>query len=204
MTILMHRRLLLASGLALAAGPAFADDDDGLVRVSMKTTMGVIVLDLNRGKAPVTAGNFLHYVDTRHLDGSSFYRATRTKGAETTGLIEGGLKNDPAKIFKSIGHESTTKTGLKHKDGTISMARRAPGTANADFFICIGDQPSLDADYPGGDGLGFAAFGQVTDGMDAVRAILAAPTSPTAGVGVMRGQMLSPVVEIISVRRVGK
>ena len=204
MTQPLHRRALLATGFALAATPAFAEDDDGLVRVSMKTSRGLITLDLNRGKAPVTANNFLRYVDAHRFDGSSFYRATRTKGAETTGLIEGGLKNDPAKIFKSIAHESTAKTGLKHKDGTISMARRAPGTANADFFICIGDQPSLDADYPGGDGLGFAAFGQVTDGMDAVRAILAAPTSLTAGVGVMRGQMLSPVVGIISVRRAPK
>ena len=204
MTRPIRRRALLASGLALASSPAFAEDDDGLVRVAMKTAKGVIMLDLNRGKAPVTANNFLRYVDGRRLDGSSFYRATRTKGAETTGLIEGGLKNDPARIFKSIGHESTARTGLKHKDGTISMARRAPGTANADFFICIGDQPSLDADYPGGDGLGFAAFGLVSDGMDTVRAILAAPTSPTAGVGVMRGQMLSPVVEIINARRVGK
>ena len=204
MTRPIRRRALVASGLALASSPAFAEDDDGLVRVAMKTAKGVIMLDLNRGKAPVTANNFLRYVDGRRLDGSSFYRATRTKGAETTGLIEGGLKNDPARIFKSIGHESTARTGLKHKDGTISMARRAPGTANADFFICIGDQPSLDADYPGGDGLGFAAFGQVSDGMDTVRAILAAPTSPTAGVGVMRGQMLSPVVEIINARRVGK
>ena len=204
MTGLIHRRALLASGLALAASPALAGDDDGLVRVAMKTTKGVITLDLNRGKAPITANNFLRYVDARRLDVSTFYRATRTKGAETTGLIEGGLKNDPARIFKAIPHESTAKTGLKHKDGTISMARHAPGTANADFFICIADQPSLDADYPGGDGLGFAAFGQVVDGMDVVRAILAAPTSPTAGVGVMRGQMLSPVVEIISVRRTPK
>ena len=204
MTQFLDRRALIASGLALVAAPAFAGDDDGLVRVTMKTAKGVIVLDLDRGRAPITAANFLHYVDARRLDGCAFYRATRTPTAETTGLIEGGLKNDPAKVFKPIAHESTAKTGLKHRDGTISMARRAPGTANADFFIYLGDQPSLDADYPGGDGLGFAAFGQVADGMDVVHAILASPTSPTAGVGVMRGQMLSPVVEILSVRRAPK
>ncbi len=204
MTQSLHRRALLATGLALAAAPAFAADDDGLIRVSMKTAKGLIVIDLDRGHAPITANNFLRYVDAHRFDGASFYRASRTKTAETTGLIEGGLKNDPAKMFRPIAHESTAKTGLKHKDGTISMARRAPGTAAGDFFICLGDQPSLDADYPGGDGLGFAAFGQVSDGMDVVRAILAAPTSPTAGVGVMRGQMLSPVVGIISVRRTPK
>jgi peptidyl-prolyl cis-trans isomerase A (cyclophilin A) len=199
MTQSMLRRTLLAGGLALAASPALAEDD-GLVRVTMKTSKGLIVLDLNRGKAPITAGNFLHYVDTRHLDDASFYRAARTVGAPETGLIEGGLKNDPAKIFKSIAHESTAKTGLKHLNGTISMARHAPGTANADFFICIGDVPSLDADYTKGDP-GFAAFGQVVEGMDVVKAILAGQTSPTAGIGAMRGQMLSPVVPIISVRR---
>lgn len=204
MTQPLDRRALIASGLALAAAPAFAADDDGLVRVSMKTAKGVIVLDLDRGHAPITVNNFLRYVDARRLDGTSFYRACRTPTAETTGLIEGGAKNDPARLFKPIPHESTAKTGLKHRDGTISMARLAPGTASADFFICLGDQPSLDADYPGGDGLGFAAFGQVTDGMDVVRAILASPTSPTAGVGVMRGQMLRPVVEIISLRRAPK
>ena len=204
MTQFIDRRALVASGLALAAGPALADasPDSGLVRVALKTTKGEITLDLNVGKAPITARNFLHYVDLRRFDGISFYRASRIKGAEQTGIIQAGL-HDPTKLLKPITHESTTKTGISHKDGTISMARRAPGTAAADFFICVGDQPAFDADPNApGDNLGFAAFGQVVDGMDLAHTILALPTSPTAGAGAMRGQMLSPPVPILTARRV--
>jgi len=171
--------------------------------VALKTSKGVITLDLNVGKAPITAGNFLHYVDTRRFDGASFYRALRIKEAPQYGLVQGGLHNEPAKLFKPIAHESTAKTGLSHKDGTISMARLAPGTATAEFFICVGDQTFFDADpNAAGDKNGFAAFGQVVDGMDVVHEILALPTSPTAGVGAMRGQMLSPPLPIITARRV--
>jgi peptidyl-prolyl cis-trans isomerase A (cyclophilin A) len=106
-------------------------------------------------------------------------------------------------VFKPIAHESTAKTGLTHKDGTVSMARRGPGTATADFFIVVGDQPGFDADPTGqGDKDGFAAFGQVVDGMDVVHAIFEQKVSATAGVGAMKGEMLSPPVPILTVRRV--
>ena len=83
------------------------------------------------------------------------------------------------------------------------MARRAPGTANADFFICVGEHPGFDADPASeGDKDGFAAFGQVVEGMDVVHAIYTAPVSPTAGVGAMRGEMLRPSVTILTARRI--
>jgi len=202
MTRCIDRRALLSAGLALAAQPVMAQTGDGLVRVALKTTKGAIALDLDVGKAPITAGNFLRYVDQRRFDGTSFYRASRIKGAPEMGIVQGGQR-DPAKLLKPIAHESTTKTGLSHNDGTISMARRAPGTATADFFICVGDQPFFDANPSApGDNLGFAAFGQVAEGMDLVRAILAMPTSPTAGAGAMHGEMLSPPLPILSARRV--
>jgi peptidyl-prolyl cis-trans isomerase A (cyclophilin A) len=92
---------------------------------------------------------------------------------------------------------------LSHKDGTISMARNAPGTASGDFFITIGDIPSMDADpSQPGDNLGFAAFGHVVEGMEIVRRILEAPTSPTEGEGAMKGQILAPPVRILTARRV--
>jgi peptidyl-prolyl cis-trans isomerase A (cyclophilin A) len=201
MTDALARRTLLTGALALAAGPALAQTDTGLVRIALKTSKGVITLDLNVGKAPITAGNFLRYVDRRLLDGTTFYRVSQVKGVATpNGFIQGGQR-DAAKQLKAIAHESTLKTGLSHKDGTISMAARAPGEAKADFFICVGDQPSMDADAQTG-AAGFAAFGQVVEGMDVVRAILAAPTSPTAGIGVMRGEMLSPQVPVLTARRV--
>ena len=204
MLTLINRRHWLAAAAALAAPPAaWAQDDTGLVRVALKTSVGVITLDLNLGKAPITAGHFLKYVDQKRYDGSSFYRASKTPGDPSTGMVQGGLRSDPTKLLKPIAHESTLKTGLSHKDGAISLARRAPGTANSEFFICVGDQPYLDADPKAkGDNLGFAAFGQVVGGMDLVHTILALPTSPTAGVGAMRGEMLSPPVPILTVRRV--
>jgi peptidyl-prolyl cis-trans isomerase A (cyclophilin A) len=205
MVTLIDRRGLIAAGLALSAAPALGAEDDGLVRVALKTTKGVIVLDLEVGKAPITARHFLKYVDEKRYDGACFYRAARTVGAPDTGVIQGGLRSDASKMLGPIAHESTLKTGLSHKDGTISLGRRAPGTANSEFFICVGDQTYLDADPTAkGDNLGFAAFGHVVDGMDHVHTILGLPTSPTAGVGVMRGQMLSPTVPILTARRAPK
>jgi peptidyl-prolyl cis-trans isomerase A (cyclophilin A) len=106
-------------------------------------------------------------------------------------------------LFPPIAHEPTSQTGLSHDDGALSVPRLAVGTARADFTIMVGAQHYLDAG-PGsaGDGLGYAVFGHVVDGMDVVRRILVAPTSPTEGEGVMRGQMLDPRVRIITARRV--
>jgi peptidyl-prolyl cis-trans isomerase A (cyclophilin A) len=169
--------------------------------VRVKTPRGDIVLELAAAKAPITCANFLRYVRTRRFDGSSFYRVVRTPGAPTTGLVQGGLQNDPAKLLAPIRHESTAITGLKHLDGVISMARNAPGTATADFFICVGDTPSLDADPAApGDNQGFAAFGRVIEGMEVVRTILALPSNGKARNPVMQGQILDPPVPILSMR----
>jgi peptidyl-prolyl cis-trans isomerase A (cyclophilin A) len=201
MTSELDRRTVLASGLALAASRAYAQPDPGLVRVVLKTGKGVIGIDLNVGKAPITARNFLRYVDAKRFDHASFYRVSHAPNDPAYGLVQGGVKGDPARLFKPIAHESTAVTGLTHKDGTLSMARGRPGTANAEFFICVGDHPGFDAGGPGGDADGFAAFGQVAEGMEVVAAIFALPTSPTAGAGPLRGQMLVPPVPILSARR---
>ena len=169
------------------------------VHVVLATAEGPITLELDRGRAPLTTANFLRYLDAERLDGVFFYRAMRL-GADG-GLIQGGVR-DAAKFFPPVAHEPTSLTGLRHVDGTVSLARAAPGTGRADFFITVGPVPSLDAatGQPGDD-LGFAAFGRVVEGMDTVRRILAAPTSPTAGEGAMRGQMLAAPVRIVSARR---
>ncbi len=96
-------------------------------------------------------------------------------------------------VLPRIAHETTEATGVRHLDGTISMARAAVGTTSSEFFICIGDQPALD--YGGNrnlDGQGFAAFGRVVEGMDVVRAIQS---------GEARGQMLNEPVRIIAAAR---
>ena len=170
------------------------------VAITIATPLGDIVVELESERAPLTTANFLRYVDQRRLDGTAFYRAMNL--GPGFGLVQGGTRNDPRRLLRAVPHEPTTQTGLSHTDGTISLARAAPGSATADFFIVIGDLTSLDAQTDGsGDPDGFAAFGRVVQGMDIIRQIMAAPTDPTAGEGVMRGQMLSPVVRITTVRR---
>jgi peptidyl-prolyl cis-trans isomerase A (cyclophilin A) len=171
------------------------------VSVVMTTSEGAITLALEKESAPLTTTNFLRYVDEKRLDGVTFYRAMKL-GAEG-GLIQGGPQGEVKRLLPPVKHEPTSQTGLSHVDATISMARFAPGSATADFFITVGPVLSLDANPAGtGDTAGFAAFGHVVEGMDVVKRILAAPTSPTAGVGVMKGQMIAAPVKVLTVRRV--
>jgi peptidyl-prolyl cis-trans isomerase A (cyclophilin A) len=178
---------------ALGQTPAPKED---LVPVAIETSLGRIVVALDRGRAPVTTANFLRYVDARRFDGETFYRAMKVGDG---GLIQGGIRSDSRKLYPPIAHEPTSQTGLKNVAGAISMANAGPGTARADFFILTSDIPSFDATA---DQSGFAVFGHVTEGMDVVKAILAAPVSPTAGEGPMKGQMLEPTVKIIKAERV--
>ena len=178
---------------ASAPAPAKAEQ---LVRVALTTTKGRIVLDLDRGRAPITTANFLHYIDSGRFNGIGFYRAMRSGPG---GLIQGGITDDARKMFPAIAHESTIKTGLKNVAGVIAMANGGPDTARSDFFIMTSDFPSLDATATDA---GFAAFGHVVEGMDVAKAILAAPVSPTRGVGAMKGQMLEPTVKIVKAERV--
>jgi len=198
----LTRRHLIAAAAALAAGgPALAQP--ARPRVRLETEQGVIVVELAQDAAPVTVANFLRYVDAGRMDGAVFFRATQAPGAPTVGFIQGAVQ-DPAKLYPPIAHESTADTGLKHLDGTLSMARAEPGTAAANFTILSGDAPHLDADPAApGDNLGYAAFGQVVEGMEVVRAILALPATGVAENPVMQGQILDPPVKILSARRVG-
>src|SRR3569833_253645 len=181
----MHPRralLVLAPSLAFAAPFSQAWAQKPNPRVVINTSLGSITLELFADKAPITTANFLKYVDRKLYDGATFYRASKPPGQTTNdyGSIQGGLQNDPKKVLPPIPHESTAKTGLKHTDGTISMGRHAPGSAQADWFICIGDMPYLDATAKDP---GFAAFGRVVDGMPVAKQILGLPTDPKAGVG---------------------
>jgi peptidyl-prolyl cis-trans isomerase A (cyclophilin A) len=203
----MIRTLLLAFVALLFAAPLAAQSPAAPptplpadVKVALDTSAGRIVIALHPGKAPVTAGNFLRYVDQKRFDGTSFYRGV---GNATYGFVQGGTQNDPKRILPPIRHEPTSLTGLVHDDGALSMARYAPGSANGDFFIVLGTMPAMDAHPEAvGDNQGFAIFAHVVEGMDVVRAIVAAPKSPTAGEGVMKGQMLDAPVRIVTARRI--
>lgn len=173
------------------------------VVVTLQTSAGSIVLELEKERAPITTAAFLRNADAKRYDGGTFYRALDM--AENFGLIQGGIAplKPGEKLPPTIEHEPTTQTGLAHKTGAISMARAEPGSARTDFFIVVGDMTSLDAqpEKPG-DNLGFAAFGHVVEGMDVVLKIMRAPISSTLGEKEgMKGQMLADPVKIISIRR---
>ncbi|HEV6965511.1 MULTISPECIES: peptidylprolyl isomerase [Roseateles] len=171
----MQRRQLLAAA-ALPALPAFAAAST--VRTRVETPLGPFVVEVDPAVAPVTVANYLAYVDRHLLDKAWVYRlvslANQPQSAYKIEVVQWGLNlpDEAPPRLPAIAHETTRETGLRHRDGTLSMARGAPGTATAEFFICIGDQPELD--YGGRrnpDGQGFAAFGQVVQGMEVVRAL---------------------------------
>ena len=190
--------------IAAFSMPAFAQQTPGdltgtpvaasdVVPVAIETSAGRIVVALDRLHAPLTTNNFLAYVDAHKFDGESFYRAMPYGGG---GLIQGGITSDARKLNPPVAFESSETTGIHHKAGSIAMAALAPGKAQADFFIETADIPAFDGPN------GFAAFGQVVEGMDVVKTILASPVSPTKGEGAMKGQMLDPVIKIIKMSRV--
>ena len=192
---MLIRFALLVS--AFAATPALAQTTpaprDDVVPVAIDTSLGRIVIALDRGRAPVTTANFLRYVDAHRFDGETFYRAMPYGDG---GLIQGGIRTSVSKLYPPIAFESTDQTGIANTAGTIAMAAAAPGKAQADFFIMTKDIKAFDGPN------GFAAFGHVIEGMDVVKAILAAPVSPDKGEGAMKGQMLDPTIKIIKAARV--
>lgn len=196
----MKRLLLLASiCVAVIASRAVTPVAAAPVRVLVRTTLGEIEIEVDADRAPNTAANFLRYVDAGHYDGGRFHRtvtlANQPDNPIKIEVIQAGVNPDRAKDrFPAIALERTSRTGLRHLDGTVSMARNGPDTATSDFFVCINDQPSLDV---GGarnaDGQGFAAFGRVVRGMDVVRRIHRAPNADA--------QRLTPPIQILDVRR---
>lgn len=197
-----RRSLIVGAGLALAA-PRLALAAPAKPRVVIKTPRGSIVVELEPRKAPLTTANFLRYVDAKSYDGGTFFRAARTPGVAKDGTIV-GAPDAKVRPFPPIAHESTTKTGLKHLNGTISLGRFATGTATSNFFICVGDQPYLNANPAAkGDNLGYAAFGRVVEGMGVVEKILSLPTNGDTKFKDQRGQWLKPPVPIVSMRRAG-
>lgn len=166
--------------------------------VIIETAAGAIDVTLDDDQAPGTVANFLRYVDAGMYDGGRFHRVVRLDNQPNDAIrievIQGGVNLERmTENGTPIPLERTSETGLRHLDGTISMARFRPDSAVSDFFICIGDQPELDfGGMRNPDGQGFAAFGQVTDGMDVVRTIQAGTTD---------SQTLIFPARIISVKR---
>lgn len=187
--------LTLLPGIA-AAQPANRPTP-GYTRVAIETTLGTITVAVDNRRAPRTSANFLAYVDDGRFDGVTFYRAARRKSAPELGLIQGGIDTDARRALPPIPHEPTSRTGLRHLDATLSMARpNRPDSAMGNFFITVGPTPNMDAR---GSYIGYAAFGHVVAGMDVVKRILAVPTC--CGSGPMRGQMIVKPIRIVRAKR---
>jgi peptidyl-prolyl cis-trans isomerase A (cyclophilin A) len=185
--------LLVGLGMLLAL-----QGERSPVTVVLHTNLGDITLEIDTDRAPKTTANFLRYVDGGYYEGGRFHRTVRLDNQPDKNVkievVQAGPNPNPARQgFPPIALERTKDTGLKHLDGTVSMARDGPDSATADFFICIGDQPELDF---GGkrnpDGQGFAAFGRVVSGMDVVRKIQRSPAD---------GQSLTPPITMSAARR---
>ncbi len=184
--------VLLASILASLVFPATNP------QVIMKTELGNITLEVFLEKAPITAANFLRYVDENRYTDALFYRVVTMANQPNNDIrievIQGGQgRSSHPQRLDPIPHETTEMTGIYHKGGTISMARSAPGSASSEFFICVNDQPELD--FGGNrnpDGQGFAAFGRVIQGMDVILKIQQQPSE---------SQMLVKPVKIHAIQR---
>lgn len=194
MNLSRFNRLWIASHLLVFVGLSACEKPPSAQQVTLETAYGDVVIDLYTDKAPLSAGDFIRYIDGGLYKDAGFYRVVRPdndNGSPVISVIQGGLLYDSAGL-DPVTHEPTSVTGLRHLDGTVSLARDEVGTGSAAaFFICIGDQPSLDE---GGmrnpDGAGFAAFGRVVSGMDAVREILNLTGSAATDDPYLKDQML--------------
>lgn len=182
--------LVVVAVLLGGAAPA----EPPVVRVRLDTSAGPITLAIDYRHAPQTAANFLRYVDDGRLDGTDFYRASRKPGHPDLGFVQGGIGTDARRKLDLLPLEPTSKTGLHHVSGAISMARYAdPSSGSANFSLLVGPSPNLDA-KPGSPG--YAVFGRVASGMNVVKRMLAMPTSP-GGDEEMKGQMLVHPITIV-------
>ena len=185
------------------AGPLSSQPRAGAV-VVFETGKGHIEIEVDPAHAPLTAANFLKYVEGGFYDGGTINRAVRPDNTIRHDVeiqviqfqIGRARQRDQ---FPPVPLERTSVTGLTHKDGAVSMARSGPDTATGSFSIVIGDQPEMDF---GGkrnpDGQGFAVFGHVVKGMDVVKAIQASPTGSRGPYG---SESLDPPIPIVKAYR---
>jgi len=184
-----------------------------MIAIQIDTPLGAIVAELDDSAAPHTVTNFLRYLDAGFFNGGAFFRTVRPDNQPDVPVkieaVQAEVNNARlSERYAPIALERTCDTGLKHLDGTLSMSRYAPDSAQSSFFICVHNQPELDfggARNP--DGQGFAAFGRVTVDMAVVRAIQQSPCSltgsvPEPGFAQMAYQRLTPPIAITRIARI--
>jgi peptidyl-prolyl cis-trans isomerase A (cyclophilin A) len=189
-------QLILIVPLTLLSSSLLAQEQRDTIVVLIQTELGTLEVEIYSTKAPITAANFLRYVDSNCYDGGVVHRTVKPDNQPNNlvkiEVIQASI-NAEKESFAPIKLERTNKTGVKHVDGTISMARSGPDSATSDFFICVGAQPELDfSGKRNPDGQGFAAFGKVVKGMEVVKKIQHSPAE---------GQRLKPPIRILSIKR---
>ncbi len=157
-------------------------------RVTLQTSLGNIVLELDEAKAPRTVANFLRYVDEGHFADTIFHRVIRDF------MIQGGgytAKLDQKKTHEPVENEA--HNGLSNARGTIAMARTSdPNSATSQFFINVADNArTLDAGAHASNPHGYCVFGKVVEGMDVADQIRAVPTDAS---GHMQDVPVEPIV----------
>ena len=202
---------LRAGGLLVLFGGLACQPEERPVAVVLETDLGEIEVRVYPDRAPISASNFLAWVEGGHYEGATIYRVTRSDNTTGPGAIEvvqGGLLGEELRSgaptspstgpIPPIAHETTDTTGMPNERGTIAYARLEPGTADSEFFVNIADNPALDTGntmrQP--DGQGYATFGRVVRGMEILEEIQGLPTITDAGSEVLRGQMLEQAVPI--------
>jgi peptidyl-prolyl cis-trans isomerase A (cyclophilin A) len=199
----MHRRLLVLCLFTFGFTSAFADQ----TTVVLETELGMVEIEVYADQAPLSVASFLAHIDQGLITGGGFYRTVypeNDNGSPKISVIQGGILPDTEGL-PPIAHETTKQTGILHEDGVVSLARGAVGTGSGSaFFICIGDQPSLDMGggrASSGDGQGFAAFARVTQGMDVVHKIHQTKTKTDSADAYTAGQIIAPPVRILKAFR---
>ena len=209
-------RLVLGAGtLLVLIGGLACQPEERTAGVVLETDLGEIEVRVYPDRAPISANNFLAWVEGGHYEGAAFYRVTRpdnTTGPLAIQVVQGGLLGEELRAggptdssagpIAPIAHETTDTTGIPNERGTIAYARLEPGTADSEFFVNIADNPALDTGntmrQP--DGQGYATFGHVVRGMEILEEIQSRPTLTEAGSEVTRGQMLEQPVPILQAR----
>ena len=207
--------LMLVAATSLVSSQAGEEERDAIVRVVFETALGDIEIAVYTSRAPISATNFLAYVDGGHYDGATLYRAARKSAPGTIGIVQGGLlaaamSGESAYLDRAtpplppIDHETTQTTGIPNERGTLALARLEPGTASSEFFFNLSDNPELDTDAgtPGRDGFGYATFGRVVQGIDVLDAMLGLPADGETTIEQVRGQVLRDPIGIRRAYRV--
>ena len=208
--------LAAATGLVPSVQTSAASaPNESIIRAVFETTLGDIEIAVYPSRAPISAGNFLAYVDGGHYDGATLYRAARKSAPGTIGIVQGGLLaaamsgdspylDSPSAPFPSISHETTHATGIPNERGTLTLARLEPGTASSEFFFNLSDNPELDtgAGIPGRDDFGHATFGRVVRGIGVLDSMLELPADGETTIVQVRGQILRDPVRVRRAYRV--